>query len=634
MDREESPPIEYRAFWIGILCLIFLLPLVFSTSFYRSFETVKSSLLRVGVSFLLLGWSIIQWKEKGFYFFSFSSITRAVLLFLLSFFISSLLSIEPTLSIFGTYDRQLGLIDILAVSCFYLLLVEGFRMGGKGSSIIKVMALSGSFSSLYSLFQFFGLDPIAWSKAFGNRPSSTLGHPDFLGELLAMTIPLSLSLCYEGKGWGQKGAWFLSALIQLGGLIVSQTRGAWIAGTVSISTFFLLAPFFYQKSTKLLRTKLMISLLAFFLFLGLGVCSLVLKPEFRYRAASILKLKEQARFFLWRDSLKVIKEYPLFGSGPETFRISFMPYKGIELARMEKNLNYDNPHNNYLFLWATAGTLGFVAYLYMLLCCFKEGLRKIKNNNHLNSPIFYLGILTSLEAYCVSMVTGFDTISTVFYFYVIIAILAGGKRPLKTKEQSAGTASKKYTMLIILICLSCLTFYDVSRALMADHLTLKALKLLGKKPPCISKACQNLRHSCALLPRESFYRLQLGMIYLKIGQKEVEKKDSLHEAVHWGYLSLLHGWAPENSYNLIGTAYLYLRDCRSAEWACKQGLEVDPHNYPLRTNLAISLSCQGKTREALNEVVKALSIDPDYPFARKLKKWLTAKSRLPEASQP
>jgi O-antigen ligase len=492
------------------------------------------------------------------------------------------------------------------------------------------MVLSGTISSLYSLLQYFNLDPIAWPKTFGNRPSSTLGHPDFLGDLLAMVIPLSLALCYLEKGWKKRSAWLLSILIQLGGLLVSQTRGAWIAATVSISTFFLLEPFFYRESKKgVFQKKIIVSLVAIFLFFGLVVSFLLVKPEFRYRAASILKIKEQTRIYLWHDSFKVIKEYPLFGSGPETFRLSFMPYKGIELAKMEKNVNYDNPHNNYLYIWATTGTLGLITYLYLLFCSFREGIRNLKENIASN-PTFYLGILTSLEAYCIAMLTGFDTISTIFYFYCIIALIAVSDNHLGKKAQIVKPKHKRNVLVMIVIILSCLIIYDTSRFLLADHLTLKALKLIGKKPPHLLEARQILKRSCNLLPRESFYRLQLAIVNLKIGRKEVGKKDSLREAVHWGYLSLLHSWAPENSYNIIGTAYLNLRDCRSAEWACRRGLEIDPYNYPLRTNLAISLSCQGKRQEALNEVVKALSIDPNYSLALWLKKFLTDMSGLPE----
>lgn len=619
MDREKYLPSSHRILWTGLLLLLFLLPLVFSPSLYRSFETAKASLLRMGIVLLLLGWSIIYVKEKGFHFFSLTPIIRALLLFLLSFFLSTVLSIEPTLSIFGTHDRQFGLIGLLAITCFSLLLIEGINRGGKKNSVLRVMVLSGTIFSLYGLLQYFGLDLISWSNAFGNRPSSTLGNPVFLGEVLAMTIPFALSLCYYERSWRMKNIWILSLLVQFGGLLVSQTRGAWIAVLVSIPTFFLIEPFLYRKTEKNFRKKLISSLLILSLILSLGISCLLLKTEFRYRAASILQLKEHSRIYLWRDSLKVIREHPILGSGPETFRLSFMPHKSLELARMEKNVNWDNPHNNYLNLWASTGTLGIITYLFLLFCCFRAGIRGLKKEEASFSPVLYLGIITSLEAYCVAMLTGFDTISTIFCLYGIIAVLAAGESQLEKKVRVNGRSFRRYGLLIISILLTCLTLYDTSRVLLADHLALKGIKLLRENPPRILEARDILKRSCNLLPRESFYRLQLGMVYLKIGQKERENKEALREAIHWGNQSLRHSWAPENSHNLISISYLYLRDYHRAEQACRQGLEIDPYNCQLRTNLAISLSCQGKSREALNEAEKALSVDPDYSPARGIK---------------
>jgi len=580
----------------------------------------------MGVMLLVLGWCITKYRENTFPSFSLSPITRAALLFVVASFVSSLLSIEPVLSIFGIYDRQCGFLGVLGVTCFCLLLLSALRVRDRGgATVVRVMAFSGTLVAFYSLLQYFDADPITWAKAFGERPSSTLGHPDFLGELLVMTIPLALSLCYLERKWVFKVTWILATLIQLGGLLVSQTRGAWIAALVSIPAFFLIEPCLDRKNIRAFRRKAFISLLAFALVFALGVFGFFAKPEFRHRAASILQVKEQTRIYLWRDSLKVIKEYPIFGSGPETFRLSFMPHKGLELAKMEKNVNYDNPHNNYLYLWATTGAVGLLSYLYLLWCCFREGIRRLRKNDDEASPTLYLGTAASLGAHCVSMLTGFDTIATLFYLYTLIAVFGASEGPLDSATPSVASSSAIKGSLIIPIILFCVMLYDVSRTLSADHLALKALQAAGKNPAELLEARPLLESSCNLLPRESFYRTQLALVHLRISQKTDGREDALRAAIHWGYLSLFHGWSPENSFNLISTAYLNLGDCRSAEWACRKALAIDPHNYPLLINLAMSLSCQGKRNEALDTMAKVLSIDPDNQLAGKLKESLSSK---------
>jgi tetratricopeptide (TPR) repeat protein len=125
-----------------------------------------------------------------------------------------------------------------------------------------------------------------------------------------------------------------------------------------------------------------------------------------------------------------------------------------------------------------------------------------------------------------------------------------------------------------------------------------------------------------MAPRESYYRLRLAELYLRMAQEGRDKKSLLRKAVYWGELSLQQGWAPENSFQLMSTAYLRLGAYSEAESNSRRGLALDPHNYPLRTTLARALICQGRNEEALPEVERALTVDPNYPLARRLKESL------------
>jgi O-antigen ligase len=622
MDERENRSWREQLLWCGLLTFILLLPLVFSPSLYRSFETAKSSFLRVGVALLLLVWSLVRCRPSATFLSLRSSLPRALGLFLLASLGSSLFSLEPMLSIFGTYERQLGLVGLLAATFSCLLLAEALCSEKSKRILVTVMALSGSICGLYGLLQYCRLDPFGWSDAFGNRPVSTLGHPDFFGALLAMTLPLAVSLCYLAGTWSGRLLWFLAVGMQLGGLLVSQTRGAWVAASVSLVCFLVAEPCVSRLQGKPFRRKVLTSSLALGVLLCLGVSAFLLKPEFRDRAASIFHWKEQARMYLWRDTLKAIRENPVVGSGPETFRIAFMPHKSIELARLEKNVNFDNPHNNYLCLWATTGSVGLLTYLYLLFACFREGMRRLRS--HDSSPAtLYLGVVSSLLAYGVCMLTGFDTIATLGYFCALIAILAAGQSPSERKAcDGAGSVLRTYVLVLMTALLLGGAVYDTSRVLGADHLAHKALTLDMRLPTSQDQAAALLERACARLPRESHYHLRLAELYLRMAQEERDKKSLLRKAVYWGELSLQQGWAPENSFQLMSTAYLCLGAWTEAEAISRRGLAFDPHNFSLRTTLTRALICQGRNEEALQEVERALTVDPTYPLARRLKKSL------------
>jgi tetratricopeptide (TPR) repeat protein len=332
---------------------------------------------------------------------------------------------------------------------------------------------------------------------------------------------------------------------------------------------------------------------------------------------------EQPRIYLWRDTFKVIKEMPLVGSGPETFRLAFMPYKSMDLARLEKNTNFDNPHNNYLYLWATTGALGLGAYLYLLFCCFHKGIRKIRKGDNLSARTVYLGLLTTLAAYGVSMLTGFDTTPTIFCFYAVVALLAAGER-LGAKGSSPKDIRRSTMPLIIgFAIIAGLVTYDSVRIVKADHRALLGMEKANEgSQAAFDESRTLLQQAINLLPRESFYPLQRGVVSLMAGVQGQDTGREFRESIYWAKRSLVHGWAPENSWNLISTSYLNLETWEEAEQACRQGLALDPYNVPLKYNLAKALMSLGRSEEALKEVEEILLVDDQYQEAKKLKKQL------------
>lgn len=620
---SEWVTIARKAFWLGLLLLILLIPLVFSPSLNRAFETPKALVLRAGVMLLVLWWAILKLEKNTTCFLAFGPVTKALFLFVVSFGLSTFFSIDPVLSLFGTYDRQIGFIGVGAATGFSLLVAGELDTWEKARSVLRVMVLSGTISSCYGLVQYWGFDPLEWLNGFDGRPSSTLGHPDFWGDFVAITIPATLSLCYEEKRRSLRTAWIVSLLIQFGALLASQTRGAWVAASLAVLTFIILEPFVHRNGTILSPKKTISSLIALSLLAGLVIFPLTLNQEFRQRATSISRWKEQPRLYLWRDTLPLIQKYPILGSGPETFRVSFMPYKSLKLATMERNVNYDNPHNHFLYLWATTGLFGIAAFLFIIFCCFSEAMKKIKTDKPFMPPPLSLGIITSLEAYIIAMLTGIDTIPTIFYFYTLAALIAGGYNCEGTTIRGATRFTVKRYFLIALALIFVLACYDSYRCVHADRLALTALRSFKREHLSLPEAHALLKRSCSLLPRQSFYPLQLGAVCLKIAQSEPNNGAALRESLEWGYRSLRHSWSPENSYHLLSMCYLYGRHFSTSKRIARQGLALDPNNVALRSTLALSLAHQGRHKEALKEVEMALSINPSQVTAVAIKKWLT-----------
>ena len=67
------------------------------------------------------------------------------------------------------------------------------------------------------------------------------------------------------------------------------------------------------------------------------------------------------RLVLWKAAARMVVAHPLFGVGPDNFRLSYGPYAGLKTADPRLHSN-----NMYLEMLAGSGLIGGVAFLWLL----------------------------------------------------------------------------------------------------------------------------------------------------------------------------------------------------------------------------------------------------------------------------
>ena len=90
-------------------------------------------------------------------------------------------------------------------------------LGGIEGSPAVLQVLAGHY-----VFDFSALPSVKW-QSFG-----TLGNPNWVGALLAATLPLAVAYA-EGASGGERLRWQLASAAILTGLILTFSRGAWLA---------------------------------------------------------------------------------------------------------------------------------------------------------------------------------------------------------------------------------------------------------------------------------------------------------------------------------------------------------------------------------------------------------------------
>jgi putative inorganic carbon (HCO3(-)) transporter len=214
--------------------------------------------------------------------------------------------------------------------------------------------------------------------------------PIFIGIIAANIIPdIKLKIFL-----------FLSIIIQFLYLLKTYSRGAWVGFAVGSYLMFC-----YFVRSLILRVVILCLIAVIFLlpiFLPQSIKSRVsdmLYTNFNFVYTVVARVKSipqissgpnVIRAKLWKESLEMIKDYPLIGCGLNTYSVVARDYKSFDGGGIY-------PHNSYLQMAAETGLLGLFAFLWVLFSFFKMGLQ------HFNQKRDYLvlGLLSGILAFLV-----------------------------------------------------------------------------------------------------------------------------------------------------------------------------------------------------------------------------------------
>ena len=182
----------------------------------------------------------------------------------------------------------------------------------------------------------------------------------------------------------------ISAIALLGNTF---SRGAWIGSLISLG-FVGISGFMYRE--KRLRLFVILGSILISSLVVLGVSSI--KP-IRERLSTLQKGVDidGVRKLLWEEAFMIIKDYPILGTGPNTY-LSVVPQYKIA----DKNYLY-YPHNSFLHMAAEVGLLGLWAFLWVMWRFFRQGIKISKKQGN----ILLLGLMAGVLAFLIH--SFFDT---------------------------------------------------------------------------------------------------------------------------------------------------------------------------------------------------------------------------------
>lgn len=607
MPKKENP--IYYLF----LLIVFFLPLIFVRILEDSFSLPKISFLII-VLLIIIGFLLFEkiFKKKSFFFFKNVPwfLNLAIFLFILQSLLAVFFSINPEISFWGFSKRWEGFVTWLAYFTLFYLTVyliksEQSDQINKAERIFLWIIIASCLSSFYAFLQYFKLDPFSWGTNFGERVFSSLANPNFLAGYMVMVLPLALYFYFSRKNKNKSLIFILAALMIFSSILFSQSRGGFLALVGGLIIFFILGgiKFFWQHKQKSLI--LIISFFILFFFFG-GSLSQRLKQTFIPKT-NLKKIENieniesignsentQERIYIWQKTLKIIKEYPLVGIGPDNLRLIFNNYERLDDPSFHSFTIVDRVHNDFLEMAVSRGIPGLVFYLFILISFIYLFCKNFKNQSQ---KLLFASLGASMTAYLIQNQFSFSIIALSSLFWILGGCLVGFCqfqsffRKLSQIESETATINQFYKLkstttilgFIFFFLFLFFSFYFL-RTLQADFYCKQGENIRLSEHPNLEKELSFYKKALKLRPNFHLYQEKIIIALSQNSFQEKEKRifqnqELIKEAKKIVSLN------PKNGFyqRALGLAYLRLNqeensreNLEEAEKAIQKTIELTP----------------------------------------------------------
>ena len=333
-------------------------------------------------------------------------ITIAILIHILAMCFSAITSTMPEVSF------KFILVNVWFITCFYFLLVLVFKQGlNRIQYFFWLYIIPFTAVILYASVQHIQAGLTQKATGWVTQPF-VLDHGVY-GAMLGLIIPFLVVFLFYARHFTNKplvGVLVFGVLLLcLFALIFSYTRAAWLGVVCALGFYFLM----------LLRVKfitflagLSLGLIIFAVFqtqivMDLNRNKTDSSTDFDKHLKSISNVRTDAsnleRLNRWASGWRMFKEKPLLGWGVGTYQFQYAPFqKPYEKTIISTNMHdVGGIHSEYFAPAVENGTVGFLAFLGVVLCSIACGMRAFYRSTSMPAKLLALSAVLGLITYFV-----------------------------------------------------------------------------------------------------------------------------------------------------------------------------------------------------------------------------------------
>lgn len=438
------------------LVAVIVVPVFFNVYSSRIFEPDKITLLRTLVLVILAAWIIklieegrIRWERLQPEESLFKTVIRTPLMLpvislAILYIISSIFSISPATSFWGSYQRLQGTYTTFSYLIVFAAILGNLRKRVQVERLITTVIVASLPVSLYGVLQHYNIDPIPWGGNVVLRIAANMGNSIFVAAYLIMVFPLTLVRILRAFGailnpeedqdgtmisnFARATGYVFIAALQLIALYFSGSRGPWLGWGASLIFMGLGLSLIWRKRwLTLAGVGVVLAAAAFLVVLNIpnGPLESLRQVPGIGRLGQLLDAESRTgrvRTLIWQGASELVAPHsplefpdgttdkfnflrPLIGYGPESMYVAYNRFYQPELTQVEqRNASPDRSHNETWDSLVITGALGLIVYLALFGSVVYFGLKWLglvtnKKERNLFLALYLGGGLISAPAF-------------------------------------------------------------------------------------------------------------------------------------------------------------------------------------------------------------------------------------------
>ena len=440
-----------------LIAATFIMPLIVGNNYIFPFIVPKILFFRSLVLVILGVYAVLLISDFKTFKPHFSWLSVSIVLFWISFVISTFAGVDWYHSFWDNHERMLGLFTITHYVILYFVASAALRSEHDWSLMFRAMLLFGSAVMCVGIWQRF-INPQALLNGGSERVSATLGNPIYYSGygLFLMFTGLLSYIREKNKIW--KWLTLVCSVLGFIGIFLGGTRGTLLGLVAGCGVLAVCYGFLSPEKSRGSQILKYASIAALALII---VLFFFRKTEFVSNIPGLGRLfstsfsiinSTETRPMAWKVAINAWKEKPVFGWGPNNFYYAFNKYYDPKfLAHGWNETWFDNAHSvifNTLVVQGSFGLLVYISIYGVASTLLYIEVRRSKISQHLG----FVSI-AFLIAHLVGLVTVFENPTSYLYFFIFAAFVlystrAVGQKKEKMVEGEAGSVLVKQKKIL------------------------------------------------------------------------------------------------------------------------------------------------------------------------------------------